>query len=163
MIIMKNADMPAMPLYLDYSDWSLRWSKDVGTAKKGGIAGSEIGRGYRQLKYKGRRYLCHRVIFYFSHGYLPEQVDHIDGNTGNNNPSNLRAATPSQNMINRKHQKNNKSGFRGIDWMHRQGQWRAQIHKDGKKIYLGMRKKLSDAVKLRTDAEDVYHEKYSRK
>jgi hypothetical protein len=160
---MNNADMPAMPLYLDPFDWTLRWMKNTGTAAKGTVAGSEIARGYRQIKYKGKRYLAHRIVFSFYYGYLPNQIDHIDGDTTNNNPSNLRPATPSENMINRKHQKNNKSGFRGVDWMPRQMQWRAQIHKNGNKIYLGIRKQLSEAVKLRTDAEEVYHGQYSRK
>ena len=160
---MNNGDMSAMPLYLDMDLWCLRWAKDVGTAKKDAIAGSEVGRGYRQIKYKGKRYLSHRIIFYFANGYLPAQVDHKDGDTKNNNPNNLRAATHSQNMINRKPHCNNKSGFTGIDWMPRQRQWRAQIHKGGKKIYLGMRKNISDAVKLRIDAEEVYHGEYSRK
>ena len=26
----KNADMPAMPVYVDNSDWTLRWSIDTG-------------------------------------------------------------------------------------------------------------------------------------
>ena len=160
---MNNGDMPAMPLYLDMDLWCLRWLKNIGSAKKDDIAGSEIGRGYRQIKYKGKRYLAHRVIFFFAYGYLPNQVDHKDGNTKNNIPSNLRSVSHSQNMINRKHQSNNKSGFKGVDWMPRQKQWRAQINKDGKKIYLGMRKNISDAVKLRVDAEEVYHGEYSRK
>lgn len=160
---MNNGGIPIIPVWLDYNDWSLRWIIDIGSAKKGDIAGSEIGRGYRQIKYKGKRYLAHRVVFFFAYGYLPEIIDHIDGDTKNNNPNNLRAVTPSQNMINRKLQKNNNSGHRGIDWMPRQKQYRAQIHKDGKKIYLGMRKDINEAIKLRTDAEEIYHGEYSRK
>jgi len=100
-----NADTPAIPVYLDPDGYILRWSIDIGTAKAGCEAGSEIGRGYRQLKYKGKRYLVHRIIFFLVNGFLPEQVDHIDGDPSDNNPNNLRAATHSQNMINRKHQK----------------------------------------------------------
>jgi hypothetical protein len=160
---MNNSDMPAMPLYINPEDFSLRWLKDIGTAKEGCIAGSNIGRGYRQIKYKGKRYLAHRIIFYFSYGYLPKTVDHIDGDTTNNHPINLRDVTNSQNMINRKHQSNNKSGHTGVDWMPRQKQWRAQIHKEGRKIYLGMSKDLQEAVNLRKDAEEIYHGEYSRK
>lgn len=160
---MKNADMPAMPVYIEKSDWSLRWSVDIGTAKKGSVAGSNVGRGYRQLKFKGKRYLVHRIIFNMENGYLPEMVDHIDGNPQNNNPDNLRDVTPSQNMINRKLQNNNSAGHAGIDWMPRQKQWRAQIHIGGKKIYLGLRKSLVDAISLRKSAEEKYHGEFSRK
>ena len=160
---MDNGNMPNFPLYVDPVDWSLRWLKNTGTAKKGSIAGTNIGRGYRQIKYKGKSYLAHRIMFYFSYGYLPSMVDHIDGDTTNNHPKNLREVNASQNMINRKHQINNKSGYRGVDWMPRQKQWRAQIHKEGKKIYLGVRKNLQEAVNLRKEAEEKYHGEYSRK
>jgi hypothetical protein len=163
---MNNADMPLElieRLSIDGFDGSLLWYMDTGSAKKGENAGSEVGRGYIQVKFKGKRYLAHRILFFMFNGYLPEQVDHIDGDTSNNSKDNLRSATHSENMINRKHQCNNKSGYRGIDWMPRQRQWRAQIHKDGKKIYLGIRKNLEDAIILRSEAEAKYHGEYSRK
>ena len=159
---MKNADMPAMPVYLDSADWKLKWSRDTGTAKAGEEAGSEAGRGYRQVKFKGKRYLAHRVIFYLAYGWLPDIVDHIDGDASNNNPANLRAATHAQNMSNRKLQANNRAGRAGIDYMPRQKQWRAQIHKDGKKIYLGMYRTLIDAVAERIRAEKEFHGEYTR-
>jgi hypothetical protein len=160
---MKNSEMPAMPLYADPDDWTLRWCRDIGSAKKGDIAGSDVCRGYRQIKYKGKRYLAHRVIFYFANGFLPEEVDHIDGDTKNNSPSNLRASTRKTNARNRKDNKNNSSGHKGVDWMPRQKQWRAQIGHEGKIVYLGIRKSLKLAIQLRKDAEEKYHGEYSRK
>tara|TARA_R110000787_G_scaffold268032_1_gene374436 strand:- start:352 stop:834 length:483 start_codon:yes stop_codon:yes gene_type:complete len=160
---MKNGTMTGIPVYLDPDNGMLKWMYDVGTGKAGCIAGTELPRGYRQIKYKGKRYLAHRIVFFFTYGYLPLIVDHIDGNTKNNNPGNLREANASQNMINRKHQKNNKSGHTGIDWMPRQRQWRSQIHKEGKKIYLGIFKGINDAIKARKSAEEKYHGEYTRK
>lgn len=121
------------------------------------LIGSEIGRGYRQVKISGRRYLLHRLIFAKFYGYQPENVDHIDGNTKNNSPSNLRCATKSQNMINRKCQANSKSGRLGVDFMKNRGKWRVQIHVGGNKIYLGTYSCLLDAVAERVRAENVYH------
>lgn len=157
-----NGNMPAMPVYVDESDWTLRWSKDTGTAKAGDVAGSDIGRGYRQLKFMGKVYMYHRVMFFVMNGYLPDVVDHIDGNPSNNAKSNLRAASKSQNMINRKVQSNNKSGKLGVDYMKRDGVWRAQIHKDGEKIYLGTYKTIFDAAAARIRAEKSIHGEYSR-
>jgi hypothetical protein len=65
---------------------------------------SETGRNYRKMIY------MHRVIL--PHSYL--EIDHADGNVGNNQKSNLRIATHSENMRNRKLQKNNTSGYKGV-------------------------------------------------
>lgn len=121
------------------------------------LVGSETGRGYRQVKICRKRYLLHRLIFAKFYGYQPETVDHIDGDAKNNHPSNLRAATKSQNMTNRKTQSNSKSGRTGVDFMKARGVWRVQIHVNGQKIYLGTYKCLLDAVAERMRAEGVYH------
>lgn len=162
---MNNGDMHiSMSEYLSVSsDGTVIWKKDKGTAKKGDVSGSETCRGYRQLKFMGKRYLCHRVVFFLTHGFVPPILDHIDGDTKNNKPINLRAATHSQNMINRKHHKNNKSGHKGVDWMPRHKVWRAQIHKNGEKIYLGVFKKIEDAIEIRQKAEKKYHGEFTRK
>ena len=66
------------------------------------LGGSINKRGYRSFVLDGQRWLLHRAIFAVVHGYLPECVDHIDHNVGNNSVGNLRAATKSQNCANKK-------------------------------------------------------------
>lgn len=80
---------------------------------------------------KGTMVEMHRLI-------LPDsvQADHIDGNGLNNQRSNVRPATPSQNGANRpRPNRNNTLGFRGIK---RNGSgWSAQIRILGKRTHLG--------------------------
>lgn len=84
----------------------------------------------------------HRVgktisMHYFITGY--KGLDHKDGNGLNNQKSNLRMATLSQNGANKFKSKNNKSGYKGVCFYNKSKlkPWKAQITKDKKKIYLG--------------------------
>lgn len=63
-------------------------------------------------------------------------VDHIDGNKFNNQKSNLRICTHTENMRNRKvHKKRteNPSRYKGVFWDCKLTKWRAQIQIDGKR------------------------------
>lgn len=56
------------------------------------------GESYRRVWYNGYKYLVHRIIWLMITGDWPEnQIDHIDGNTRNNRPDNLRDVTSAQN------------------------------------------------------------------
>lgn len=54
-------------------------------------------------------------------------IDHIDGDTLNNRRSNLRFATPAQNMVNRGSQDGSTSRFKGVHWDRKRRAWYAQI------------------------------------
>lgn len=54
-------------------------------------------------------------------------VDHKDRNGLHNWKDNLRIASNSVNSYNRKQNKNNTSGFRGVSWHSRDNQWIARI------------------------------------
>ena len=75
----------------------------------------------------------HRVIARPEGGLL---VDHKDGDGLNNVRENLRVATHAQNMRNRKIQKNNTSGFKGVHLDC--GKWRAKIKYNGQWTHLGL-------------------------
>lgn len=65
------------------------------------------------------------------------KVDHIDTNQRNNKSNNLRFATSQQNAINKKPQKNNKTGFSGVSYIENKGKYRAYIKHNQKQISLG--------------------------
>jgi hypothetical protein len=64
-------------------------------------------------------------------------VDHINGAKADNQRSNLRVCTRSQNNMNRAMQGNNKSGFKGVYWCRREEKWLAKVRVDGKRITVG--------------------------
>lgn len=65
------------------------------------------------------------------------EIDHADLNGLNNTRANLRTATHSQNMANRRKPSNNTSGFKGVRWRPARGKWEAYIQMAGRYIYLG--------------------------
>lgn len=89
---------------------------------------------------KQRSVLLHRVILERMIGRAlsrHETCDHIDGNTLNNTRANLRIATPSQNMANRRVGSKNTSGYKGVFLNKTRSRWCAQIIVNKKSVYLG--------------------------
>jgi hypothetical protein len=71
------------------------------------------------------------------------EVDHINGDALDNQKSNLRICTGSQNKENTRRRTNNQSGYKGVHW-HKQPSghdlskgWRAVIKKNKNTIHLG--------------------------
>lgn len=78
----------------------------------------------------------HRLVAEYFLGLKDgEIVDHIDGNRLNNNVSNLRICTPSQNQGNRKLSKNSTSGFKGVCWQKNLKKWQMACRIGGKRVY----------------------------
>tara|TARA_R110002012_G_scaffold306538_2_gene511321 strand:+ start:590 stop:1120 length:531 start_codon:yes stop_codon:yes gene_type:complete len=86
---------------------------------------------------KSFKIYSHRMVYYLQYGELPEFIDHIDGDSSNNSISNLRAATRSQNMRNRKSDKNSSSMYLGVGWVKAGAKWVARIKIEGKVKHLG--------------------------
>lgn len=64
-------------------------------------------------------------------------TDHINRDSLDNRRSNLRICTYSQNRMNSKKNKNNTSGYRGVDWHKIAKKWRACIRINKKNKFLG--------------------------
>lgn len=62
---------------------------------------STDGAGYFYGRILGQRVAAHTAVFALVNGYLPEQVDHINGVRKDNQPGNLRASTAQTNQHNR--------------------------------------------------------------
>jgi hypothetical protein len=139
--------------------YALTWNKK----HEGKRAGGKKGRGYRMVRIDGVAYLEHRVIFALANNADPGrfQIDHRKGN-GSNAPANLRLATHSQNLQNRrKTVSNNTSGVRGVHWSTQAKRWMAIIPFEGKRVYLGVFKDLKEAAKTRRSAERFFYGEFS--
>lgn len=77
----------------------------------GKVAGGKCRVGkdtfYCRVQIEKRNYYLHRLIFAMKHGYFPQAIDHIDGDTLNCKIDNLRDASTSDNMRNRSFKQSN--------------------------------------------------------
>lgn len=121
----------------DYSDGGLFWRNSRGSnAKAGNRAGRLLNTGYRSIHVEGRRYQEHRLVFLWHKGYMPAQIDHINGQKSDNRIENLREANHSQNQMNTAN-RDSHSGLRGVRFVEKTGRWAARIYKEGKEIRIG--------------------------
>ncbi len=95
-------------------------------------------RGYAELYERGKTIRMHRVVLERKLGHSDfEDTDHINGDSLDNQRDNLRPATHVQNSYNRGKNKNNTSGYKGVDQYAQTGKWRARIQVNGKNTCLG--------------------------
>lgn len=108
---------------------------------------------------KGTTILMHRELLKVSKGF---EVEHADQNRLNNQKSNLRPATRSQNMANVRRVKatNAHSKYKGVSRLTRpnlKNQWLAYIKIDYQMIYIGYFKDEKDAAHCYNQfAEQLY-------
>lgn len=89
------------------------------------------------------RILIHRYIMNPS---STEEIDHIDGNRLNNQKSNLRICSSSQNKMNIGPRKDNKSGLKGVSLHKKTNKWGVRIMVEGKYKHIGLFLNKEDAA-----------------
>lgn len=84
--------------------------------------------------FERRSVYLHQFILNYFGGLL---IDHVDRNTLNNQRSNLRLCTKSQNLMNRGPTIVNNSTYKGVTWVAKRSIWLAQIKINGKNTFIG--------------------------
>jgi len=145
-----------------YSEGALFWLVDRPPKKTcGSPAGWLHPSGYVYIGIDGKNYAAHRLIFLYHHGYLPEYIDHIDGNSLNNKIENLRQCTFSQNLHNSKLQTNNTSGVKGVSFSKADNKWRARIQVNGESHFLGQYSNIDDAERVVKNIRVKLHKEFA--
>jgi hypothetical protein len=127
-------------LAYDLTTGALTWRRSARRGYKPGDEAGCVHRGarhdYRIVRIEGRGYYAHRLIWKIVTGKEPNGVvDHRDADTLNNVWGNLREATECQNGQNRRLNKNNTTGVKGV---HPEGnRFRAIIKKNKQLFDLG--------------------------
>lgn len=151
--------------YLEYDESSpsfLRWKKSpMSRIMAGSVAGNVDCKGYWRLRLKGKDYLAHRVVYALFNGCMPEFIDHVDTNRKNNKINNLRSVNASQNQFNRKLNKNNRSGIKGIFRDEKRDEWVATIWKGSKIAFSGRFKSKKEASEALIINRRMLHGEYA--
>jgi hypothetical protein len=145
---------------VDYVDGKLIAKTNSKCRKVGDTLSSLTDKGYLKSSVGGKSYRVHRLVFLYHHGYMPIQVDHIDGNRMNNKIENLREATSSQNNQNRK--ATSSSGVKGVVWHKQSKKWVASICVNRKSVHLGSFISIEEAALVANKSRQSAHGEFYR-
>lgn len=102
--------------------------------------------------------LMHRVIMNPTKGLV---VDHINGDTLNNQKNNLRNCTHADNIKNQKLSISNKTGFRGVSWHKNNKVYESRIRSNNISYYIGSFNNPIDAAKAYNEAAIKFHGEFA--
>lgn len=147
-----------------YADGALYWQIDRNYKSKKDTRAGHLGKlhRYRTVKIKNKSIAEHRAIFLMHYGYLPEFIDHIDGNNLNNRIENLREATCSQNQYNAKLRKDSGSGIKNVRWHKATQKWTVVIRINKKETYFGIYDDIELAELVAIEARNKFHKEFAR-
>lgn len=132
----------------DTGEWY--WRVSISNRIKAGMrAGGIKAGGYRQFLISGYTYYSAPLAFLYMTGEWPkDQMDHINRIRDDDRWENLREASWSENMANRKIPAHNTSGYLGVSWDAPSGKWDARVNK----IRIGLYEDILEAVAARDAA-----------
>lgn len=153
----KDRPRSHFPTLRGYRGWQGRFSGRLALTCK-------TAQGYLAGIVDGKPWLAHRAAFALMTGYLPSEIDHINGNRSDNRWRNLRAVSRSENQRNCKIRDDNTSGFVGVSWLARKQRWIAYGRSGRNRIYLGYFREVEDAVdaRLAWERSEGFHPNHGR-
>jgi hypothetical protein len=149
----KARPLEAFKKYSAYVMWNKRYALKP--------AGSPNKRGYIRIGIAKKYYMAHRLIWLYHRGWLPEALDHKNGNPSDNRMSNLRPATQTQNRWNSRRRISTTTNIKGV-YRRPSGHYEAHICADYKRIHLGTFKAKKDAIRAVAQARKDLHREFAR-
>lgn len=145
-------------LHYDPDTGAFTWLKDMRANKVRNDSATCLNLdGYLVIQVDAVQYRQHRLAFLYMDGDFPSnQVDHINRKRADNRWCNLRRATSSENMSNKK----NNNQTIGVYWCKRENRWIARTNvSKGKRKFLGQFKYYLQACAARWQYESLLPER----
>lgn len=137
-------------------DW--RWRFPRKGVKRGAQPGNISVNSRNRIFVDGRSYLAARLAYFYMTGVWSKlDVDHINGNTLDDRFENLRLATRSQNLANRRVRRN---GLKGV--VQNPTGWQAKLQIGYKRIHLGQFSTEEEAHEAYVAAAKQHHGAFAR-
>ena len=134
------------------------WVARRGKVKANSIAGYVDKDGYVRIGVNYKQYFAHTLAWLYVYDSWPSlEIDHKNQIKNDNRIKNLRQVTRSENSQNKQLQKNNSSGFRGVDWHKTNQKWRAKIKIKNQLYHLGYFDSIEYAAKAYQAASEKLH------
>ncbi len=131
----------------------LVWRVKRGCRAAGMVAGCLSPNGRWVVSVQRKLQYRYRVGWIHHYGLVPEvEIDHVNGDPGDDRIINLRLATRKQNCENLGIRSDNTSGARNVVWDKSKGVWKAQVGHNGKTIHGGY---FIDPVAAERRAEEI--------
>ncbi len=150
----------ALFIYQSLTGWLVNRTQRGRRGKIGERAGSFGADGYRCVQIGGQKFKEHRVIWLYIRGYMPDEIDHKDGNGYNNILTNLREATRSENIANSLREVG-ESGLRGVKFDPNTSSWRARVSFGNCREYLGPFDTAEEAYEAYLVAAEIRHGEFA--
>jgi AP2 domain len=127
----------------------------------------------KQFKWYDNGNVIHRYEYYYPNKKryisLAEEVmrrhfvkfDHIDRNRCNNQKSNLREATFTQNACNKAKQEGGTSKYKGVSWETKSKKWFCKIQFQRKQIYIGRFNTQEEAALAYNEKAKEIHKEFA--
>ena len=136
-------------------DWK-RWHTRFAGKEAGHLSVRKLGGNRWLVRLSGISMLRYTIIWAMYKDAWPDELDHENRNSLDDQIGNLRLADQSQNMANSRKRKNNASGYKGVRWHKRARRWCAQITVNYQQIHLGYFDTPEEAYAVYCDAAVQY-------
>jgi hypothetical protein len=119
------------------------------------------GHRYARIKFDKQEFKLHRIIFLYHKGYLPDIIDHINGDRYDNQIENLREANTYQNRQNSRIYSTSKSGVKNVYWCKKMNKWKVIMNINGETHIFGYYVDIEEAKQVATSMRDKYFKDFA--